>query len=141
MDDKPFGGGIGAAGDWGRRFSPQGFLANVATDSWYVQIWAEQGRVGLILHLFILSYIMFKSFFYLLFVVKNEELIGVLGALLAGFVGIMGASYGNGVLGQMPTGILIYLSWAFLFMAPQLDREYTDLLLKGFNPWSLKVKD
>jgi len=141
LADKPFGGGIGAAGDWGKRFSPQGFLANVATDSWYVQVWAEQGRIGLILHLFILSYIMFKGFFYLLFIVKNPELNGVLGALLAGFVGIAGASYGNGVLGQMPTGILIYLSWAFIFMAPQLDREYTDLLLKGINPWSLKVKD
>ncbi len=41
MKDKPFGGGVGAAGNWGKRFSPQGFLANIATDSWYVQIWAR----------------------------------------------------------------------------------------------------
>jgi len=141
LADKPFGGGIGAAGDWGKRFSPSGFLANVATDSWYVQIWAEQGRVGLILHLFILSYIMFKGLYLLLFVIKNKELNGILGGLLAGFAGIVGASYGNGVLGQMPTGVITYLSWAFIFMAPQLDREYTDLISKGINPWSLKVKD
>ncbi len=141
LADKPFGGGIGAAGDWGKRFSPQGFLANVATDSWYVQIWAEQGMVGLLLHLFILSYIMFKGFYYLFFVVKNPELSGVIGALLAGFAGIVGASYGNGVMGQMPTGVLTYLSWAFIFMSPQLDREYTDLVARGINPWSLKVKD
>jgi hypothetical protein len=141
LADKPFGGGIGAAGDWGKRFSPQGFLANVATDSWYVQIWAEQGMIGLLLHLFILSYIMFKGFYYLFFVVKNPELSGIIGALLAGFAGIVGASYGNGVMGQMPTGVLTYLSWAFIFMSPQLDREYSDLVARGINPWSLKVKD
>ncbi len=140
LRDKPFGGGIGSAGDWGQRFSPQGFLANVATDSWYVQIWAEQGIIGLVLHLFILSYIFLKGLYLLWFRVKNEELNGVLGALLAGFVGIMGASYGNGVLGQMPTGILTYLSWAFIFMAPQLDREYTYLVEHGMDPWSLKAK-
>ena len=141
LSDKPFGGGIGSAGDWGKRFTPNGFLANVATDSWYVQVWAEQGRVGLILHLFILSYIILKGFYYLLFVVKNKELGGVIGALLAGFAGIVGASYGNGVMGQMPTGVITYLSWAFIFLAPQLDREYSDLKAKGINPWSLKVKD
>jgi len=35
----------------------------------------------------------------------------------------MGSSYGNGVLGQMPTGIITYLTWAFLFMSPQFDNE------------------
>jgi hypothetical protein len=141
LKDKPFGGGIGSAGDWGKRFSPQGFLASVATDSWYVQIWAEQGRIGLILHLFILSYVFFKGLYLLWFYVKNEELKGVLGALLAGFAGIMGASYGNGVLGQMPTGILTYLSWGFIFMARQLDREFTYLVSKDVNPWTFKIKN
>ena len=35
----------------------------------------------------------------------------------------MVASYGNGVLGQMPTGIIIYMSMAFLFMAEKFDKE------------------
>ncbi len=141
LADKPFGGGIGAAGNWGKRFSPQGFLANVATDSWYVQIWAEQGRVGLILHLFILMYIVFKSFFLIMARVKIKELSNILGALLGGYVGIIGAAYGNGVLGQMPTGILLYISWVFLFSAQQLEREYNVRLLQGISPWSFAVKD
>lgn len=136
LADKPFGGGIGAAGNWGLRFSPQGFLANVATDSWYVQVWAEQGIIGLMLHLFILSYIILKGFYLVLFKVKSVELAGVLGALIAGFAGIMGASYGNGVLGQMPTGALVYLSWTFIFMAQQLDREYLYYESIGKPPWS-----
>ena len=134
--DKPFGGGIGSAGNWGQRFSPQGFLANVATDSWYVQVWAEQGIVGLILHLFILSYIALKGFYLVMVRIKNRELAGILGALLAGYIGIMGASYGNGVLGQMPTGALVYFSWVFIFIAQQLDREYTCLESKGLSPRS-----
>ncbi len=141
LTDKPFGGGIGSAGNWGQRFSPQGFLANVATDSWYVQIWAEQGIIGLALHLFILSYIFLKGSYLIMFRVKNTELEGILGALIAGFAGVMGASYTNGVLGQMPTGALIYLSWGFIFMAQQLDREFTYLVSIGKSPQSLIIKD
>lgn len=138
LANKPFGGGIGSAGNWGQRFSPQGFLANVATDSWYVQIWADQGRVGLILHLFILMYIMFKSFYLIMAKVKSKELGNVLGALLGGYVGIMGAAYGNGVLGQMPTGILLYLSWVFLFNAQALQREVDYRIEKKLPIWSVK---
>jgi hypothetical protein len=141
LADKPFGGGIGSAGNWGQRFSPEGFLANVATDSWYVQIWAEQGMVGLVIHLFILSFILLKGFYIVMVRIKNKELHGIIGALLAGFAGVMGASYGNGVLGQMPTGALIYLSWAFIFMAPQFDREFSYLLSIGKSPRSLLLKD
>jgi len=140
LASRPFGGGIGSAGDWGKRFSPNGFLAQIATDSWYVQIWAEQGVLGLILHLFILSYILIKGSYILMFRVQSPELRGIVGALMAGFTGIMGASYGNGVLGQMPTGILIYISWVFIFVSQQLDREYIYLTGKGLNPWSLDNK-
>jgi len=120
---RPFGGGIGSAGDWGRRFSPYGFLSNIATDSWYVQIWAEQGIIGLTLHLFILAYIVAKGSYLIMFKIRNPELRWKMSAVLAGFCGIMGSSYGNGVLGQMPTGIITYLTWAFLFMSPQFDDE------------------
>jgi len=120
---RPFGGGLGSAGNWGKRFSPNTFLANTATDSWYVAIWAEQGIVGLILHLFILFYVLIKSAFVLMFKIRNDWLKFRMIALICGFFGIMVASYGNGVLGQMPTGIIIYMSMAFLFMAEKFDKE------------------
>ena len=118
-----FGGGIGSAGLWGERFSPQGFLAHIATDSWYVQIWAEQGIVGLMMHLFFLSYILIKCSYIVMFKIKDKMLIGKMSAIIAGFVGIMGSSYGNGVLGQIPTGIIMYMGWAYMFMARELDDE------------------
>jgi len=123
LASRPFGGGLGSAGNWGKRFSPNTFLANTATDSWYVAIWAEQGIIGLLLHLFILFYVLIKSSFVLMFKIRNDWLKFRMIALICGFFGIMVASYGNGVLGQMPTGIIIYMSMAFLFMSEKFDKE------------------
>jgi hypothetical protein len=127
LADKPFGGGIGAAGDWGKRFSPQGFLAQIATDSWYVQIWAEQGIVGLILHLAITFYIVLKGSYILMFRVRDPELFGILSGFACGIVGMMAASYGNGVYGQLPSGIIIYISMAYMFMGEKLDAEFLQI--------------
>lgn len=123
LASRPLGGGIGSAGNWGLRFTPNSFLANTPTDSWYVMIWAEQGLVGLLLHLFILFYILLKSIFLIMFKIKDKEIHAIMCALTSGYFGIMVASYGNGVLGQMPTGIIIYTCMAFLFLGPKLERD------------------
>lgn len=130
----PFGGGIGSSGAWGQRFSPNGFLANVATDSWYVMIWAEQGMVGLTMHLIILFTILGKASYIIMFKLKHPLITGQMRALASGIFGMMGASYGNAVLGQMPSGIIIYISMAFLFMAPDFDK----IMLQ--NPESEEIK-
>ncbi len=123
MSNKPFGGGVGSSGSWGLRFSPHTFLANTPTDSWYVMVWVELGVVGLLLHLFILFYVLARGSLLIMFKIKDPELKGILSGLAAGMFGIMVASYGNGILGQMPTGILIYTSMAFMFMGEKFDRE------------------
>ena len=120
---RPFGGGIGSAGNWGQRFAPNTFLANTPTDSWYVSIWAEQGVVGLVLHLFILLYILVKGSYTIMFKIRDDWIKSQMSALAAGYFGIMVASYGNGVLGQIPTGLLIYSSMAYLFLSRKLDEE------------------
>ncbi|MFA9388885.1 MAG: O-antigen ligase family protein [Prolixibacteraceae bacterium] len=123
MAARPFGGGIGSSGNWGQRFTPNTFLANTPTDSWYVAIWAEQGVVGLMLHLFILFYVVIKSSYIIMFKIRDDWIRAQMSALVCGMFGIMVASYGNGILGQMPTGILIYSSMGFLFLAKQFDDE------------------
>jgi len=123
LASRPFGGGIGSSGNWGLRFSPNTVLANTPTDSWYVAIWAEQGIVGLTLHLFILFYIVIKSAYRIMFKIRDDWVRAQMSALICGILGIMAASYGNGVLGQMPTGILMYSSMAFLFMSEKFDKE------------------
>lgn len=123
LASRPLGGGIGSAGNWGLRFSPHTFLAQTPTDSWYVMIWAEQGIIGLALHLLILFYILTKSAYRIAFKLKDPWVKAQMSALVCGYWGIMVASYGNGVLGQMPTGIIIYTSMGFLFMAQKIDNQ------------------
>ncbi len=126
LASRPFGGGLGSAGSWGLRFTPNGFLANVPTDSWFVAIWAENGIVGLYLHLAILLYILGYGSFLVLFKLKNPVMINRIQALVAGHAGIMAVSYGNGVLGQLPTSIVLYTSMAYIFMAEKLEKEYIE---------------
>ena len=126
LASRPFGGGIGSSGNWGKRFAPGTFLAETPTDSWYVMIWAEMGVVGLYLHLFILFYIIIRGSWIIMTKLKNPEIISKMSGLAAGIFGVMLGSYGNGILGQMPTGIIIYTSMAFIFMSPKLDKQAID---------------
>lgn len=123
LASRPFGGGIGTSGNWGLRFSPGTFLAEIPTDSWYVMIWAEQGRVGLYLHLSILFTIIARSSWLIMFQIKDKELANTAAALCAGMFGIMAASYGSGALGQMPNGVYVYISIAFIFMIAEWDNK------------------
>lgn len=45
----PLGGGLGATGVWGQRFSPNSFLAKFPPDSGYVRTAVEMGWIGLML--------------------------------------------------------------------------------------------
>jgi hypothetical protein len=122
LADKPFGGGIGSAGNWGLRFTPGTFLAETPPDGWYVQIWAEQGIVGLLLHLSILTFIMLKSAYIILFRLKKPENIAKAMGFSAGIFGVMAASYSSGALGQMPNGIIIYSGMAFIFLMVEWEK-------------------
>jgi hypothetical protein len=123
MASRPIGGGVGSSGNWGQRFSPNTFLAQTPTDSWYVMVWAELGIVGLLLHLGILFYILGKSCYLAMFKIRDDWIRETTIAMACGMFGIMVASYGNGILGQFPTGVMIYTSMAFMFLSPRLDEE------------------
>ena len=121
LSSRPFGGGIGHAGVKAKTYVGNTFLSNIATDSWYVLIWAETGIVGLALHLCILLYIIIKASYLIMYLLRDPVLKLKMSALAAGMMGIMVASYGNAVLGTMPTSILVYTSMALLLNARQFD--------------------
>lgn len=125
LASRPLGGGLGATGALGQKYNPGTFLSMVPTDSWYVMIWMEGGVVGLVLHLVLLFYILGRASFMVMFRLKNQEARTPVAAMACGMFGIMLASYGNPVLGQMPVGILLYSCMAFMFMGPDFDREIT----------------
>lgn len=114
LASRPFGGGIGHAGDKAQRFLPNAFLSHVATDSWYVLIWAELGIIGLVFHLFILFYVIGRATYKVMFKIRDPITKLKIGALISGMAGVMVASYGNAVFGGMPTALLIYASMAIM---------------------------
>ena len=121
LASRPFGGGIGLGGVKAQRYLPNAFLSNVATDSWYVLIWVEQGIIGLLLHLFILFYILIKGSYAVMFKIRDPVVKMKMAALCSGMFGVMVASYGNAVLGQMPTSIVIYITVALILNWEKFD--------------------
>ncbi|MGK0412986.1 MAG: hypothetical protein ACJA1B_001188 [Polaribacter sp.] len=134
LASRPIGGGIGHAGDKAQRFLPNAFLSHVATDSWYVMIWAEMGIVGLFMHLGILFYVIGMASFKVMFRIRDPNTKVKMSALISGMAGVMLASYGNAVLGGMPTALLFYSSMAII-SNPQIfeepvEGEKTELIKK-----------
>jgi O-Antigen ligase len=121
LASRPFGGGIGHGGVKAQKYLPNAFLSQVATDSWYVLVWVEQGIVGLLLHLFILFFTVGKAAYKVMFKIRDPLLRLKISALISGMAGVMVASYGNAVLGGMPTGMLIYVSMAIMLNCEILD--------------------
>ena len=120
---RPFGAGIGQSGIRAKIYTPDSVLSNIPTDSWYVMIWVEQGIPGLALHLFILLYILIKASYLIMFRIRDHVVKMKMSALAAGMFGVMIASYGNAVLGSMPTSLLIYTSMALMLNAKKLDDQ------------------
>jgi hypothetical protein len=137
LASRPFGGGIGHGGVKAQKYLPNAFLSQVATDSWYVLVWVEQGIVGLLLHLFILFYVIIVSSFRIMFRIRDPIYKIKMAALASGMFGVMVASYGNAVLGGMPTGMLIYASMALLLNSEILDKPL-DGIVSEVIPVSLK---
>lgn len=123
MKDKPFGAGLGHGGGKAKVFAPDAPLSQIPTDSWFVMIWVETGIVGLLLHIGILLYVLGRGAWLAVFRLRNPQLKGFVAALVAGISGVVVMSYGNEVLGQIPTGVFIYMSMAFIFLSPRFDRE------------------
>lgn len=119
MPSHPFGIGIGKS----KHAEPQDHMYGIATDSSLVFIWVETGTVGLIFYIFIFLFVLGRGMYDILFRIKNEELKGIMSALVAGLGGIIVTAYGNEVLQQFPTGPILYIFMTFIIMGRQIDKE------------------
>lgn len=123
LSTRPFGVGVGMGGGKAKVYAPKAYMSQIPTDSWFVMIWAETGIVGLLLYIAILIYVLIRCSYIILFKVKDRTLGGVLAGMLCGIFGIIVSSYGNEILGQLPTGIILYMLLAFIFMGPMFDEQ------------------
>lgn len=122
MKTKPFGEGLGLSGAEAERYAP-GRITNLPNDSWYVKVWVETGVVGISFHILLLAISLFYGSYLILMRIKDKELRGLLSAMICGFAGILASSYGNAIFLQYPTGIIMYMIQAFLFMGLEYDKE------------------
>ncbi len=123
MADKPFGAGIGMSRGRAYTYRPNPFLAEIATDSWYVLIWVETGIVGLLIHVLILLSVLGYGCYLVLFRLKDRELRGIIAAFSCGIAGLYVASYSLEIIGQFPTGIIMYTLMTFIFLSPMYEKE------------------
>jgi hypothetical protein len=115
MDKHLFGWGIGSAGYWGNRFlGEENYMKG--TDGGYVQLHAEIGRAGLIFYWFYYSFVLGLTFWMLL-KSKTSLLYYKILALSCGVIGLLAANYGNSVIYQMPSNLLVSISLAYMWLA------------------------
>lgn len=117
---RPFGGGVGSIGMWGEKYNGGTYLATIAPDSYFVKVWAMYGIVGFLIWFGMMLYILGKSCG-IVWRIRNPLLRQKLLALTAGYTGILMGSFGNEVMNQMPSAMILYVGWVFVFLGPQLD--------------------
>lgn len=123
LHSRPFGGGIGSIGYAGYTHNKGSYLATIPPDSYWVKIWVMYGVVGLVIWFGIMLYILGKCCG-IVWKIRDTKLRFKLGALTAGAAGIFFCSYGNEVMNNMPSAMILYLSWAFVFIGPKLEKEH-----------------
>jgi len=128
MEDLPFGAGPGVTGYYGQLYNTEKYLANVPPDSYFVKIWMMYGVVGLTIWFSIMMYII-GSCCGMVWNVKDRLLKTKLIALTAGAAGILFCSYGNEVINLMPTSIVVYLSWVFIYKSAKLQEDQSNTIL------------
>ncbi len=122
MADLPFGGGLGILGYNGNLYNHDKYLSTFQPDSYFVKVWVMYGVVGLTIWFTIMMFILGKCCA-IAWSIRNSELRVKVIALTAGFAGIMIGCYGNEVINIMPTSIIVYLSWVFIYKSPSFDDD------------------
>jgi len=120
MSNRPFGGGLGVIGHNGSLYNSDRFLSKVPPDSYYVKVWAMYGIVGFTIWLCMMLYILGKCCG-IVWNIKDPLLKVKMIALTSGFAGILVCSYGNEVINNMPSLVIIALSLVLVFMTKRLD--------------------
>lgn len=120
LSNKPFGTGVGTIGMWGTKFNPDKFISTIPPDSYFVKIWAMYGIIGFIIWFGIMLYITGKSAG-IIWNTRDPILRNKLTALCGGATGILLCSYGNEVINQMPSSVIVYTSWVLIWLSPRWD--------------------
>ena len=118
----PFGGGLGSVGTWGRKFSPNSYLANFPPDSGYVRVAVELGWVGLFLFctmIFVILQYGIKSYFK----IRDPELKSYLLAMILIVFAWNIGNFPQEALVQYPSNVLFFLAVAIIAAIYRIDQQ------------------
>ena len=118
----PFGGGLGATGTWGKRFSPQSYLANFPPDSGYVRVAVEIGWIGLLIFC-TLIFIILKIGITNYYKIRDPQLKSFSLAMVLIVFALHIGNFPQEALVQYPTNILFSLVLALIITLPTLDKS------------------
>jgi O-antigen ligase len=118
----PFGGGLGATGEWGARFSPHSYLGTFQPDSGYVRTTVELGWVGLLLFSFMVFTIL-RTGINNYFKIKDPQLKSYsLAVVLIVFIWNVG-NFPQQAIVQYPSNVLFFLSVALMVAIYRIDQQ------------------
>ncbi|GAB3021289.1 hypothetical protein GCM10027051_28170 [Niabella terrae] len=120
MASLPFGGGLGVIGTFGHLYNSDKFLSTIEPDSYWVKLWVMYGIVGFTIWFCILMYLLGRCFG-IVWRVKDPVLKTKLIALGSGIVGLFICSYGNEVMNDIPSSVIIWLSFAIILNAFRIE--------------------
>jgi len=119
----PVGAGLGSTGYWGKRFTPNSWLASFAHDSLYVRLAVETGWIGLIIYMGLLFTAMRTSIRYY-FRVKDPTIKTIyLGLTMSVFLLAL-ASYPQEAITLLPTSVIFYIMLAMIARLKDFDPAY-----------------
>lgn len=122
IQSHPLGGGLGATGAWGKRFSPNSYLANFPPDSGYVRVAVETGWIGLFIFC-TLMFIILKVGINNYYTIKDPTLKSIcLAMILVAFAYHIG-NYPQEAIVQFPSNTLFYLVAAIIVVTKRIDDE------------------
>ena len=122
IQSHPFGGGLGATGTWGSRFSPNSYLASFPPDSGYVRTAVELGWVGMFLFC-TLMFVILKTGIKNYYQIKDPELKNYCLAMLLIVFALNIGNYPQEAFVQFPSSIYFYLAVALLNVTWLLDKQ------------------
>ncbi|MGZ3757576.1 MAG: O-antigen ligase family protein [Mucilaginibacter sp.] len=120
----PMGGGLGATGTWGKRFSPGTMLANFPPDSGYVRVAVEEGWLGLFIFC-LMMFVFIKTGIDNYYKIQDPELKTYCLTMTLVVFTYNIANFPQEALVQYPSNVLFYLEVALINITYQLDQELT----------------
>ena len=122
IQSNPLGGGLGATGTWGKRFSPGSYLANFPPDSGYVRTAVELGSIGLLIFC-IFMFTCLRTGINNFYRINDPELKTYCLAMTLIVFALNIGNYPQEALVQFPISIYFYLTLAIINVSLMLSQK------------------